>query len=70
VAAWNGLPAVAIAGITSANVDEVLATGLRAVAVSSAVCAAADPAAAAAAIKRRMEGAAGAAAAARPQILQ
>ncbi len=31
------LPAVAIAGITPENVDEVMATGLRAVAVSSAV---------------------------------
>jgi thiamine-phosphate pyrophosphorylase len=58
VAAWNGLPAVAIAGITAANVDQVLATGLRAVAVSSAVCSAPDPAAAAATIKRRMEPAA------------
>lgn len=54
IAAWNRLPAVAIAGITAANVDEVLTTGLRAVAVSSAVIAADDPAAAAAALKRRL----------------
>src|SRR5205085_1676762 len=31
------IPAVAIAGINETNVDEVLATGIRAVAVSSAV---------------------------------
>ena len=37
------IPAVAIAGITLANVDEVLATGLRAVAVTAAVIGADDP---------------------------
>ncbi|HZK79902.1 MAG TPA: thiamine phosphate synthase, partial [Humisphaera sp.] len=42
VAETISIPAVAIAGITAANVDEVLATGLRAVAVSSAVIAATD----------------------------
>ena len=37
------IPAVAISGITLANVDEVLATGLRAVAVTAAVIGADDP---------------------------
>ena len=37
VASQITIPAVAIAGITAANVDEVLATGLRAVAVTAAV---------------------------------
>jgi thiamine-phosphate pyrophosphorylase len=46
--------AVAIAGITAANVDEVLATGLRAVAVSSAVLRADDARAAAAELKARL----------------
>jgi thiamine-phosphate pyrophosphorylase len=36
------VPAVAIAGITASNVDEVLATGVRAVAVTSAVVSAPD----------------------------
>ena len=48
------VPAVAIAGIDAGNVDEVLATGLRAVAVSSAVLSSDDVRAAAAAIKRRL----------------
>ncbi len=37
------IPAVAIAGITAANVDEVVKTGIRAIAVTAAVCAADDP---------------------------
>jgi thiamine-phosphate pyrophosphorylase len=37
------LPAVAIAGINEQNVDEVLASGIKAVAVTAAVCAADDP---------------------------
>ena len=41
------LPAFAIGGITRANLPEVLATGFRRVAASSAVTAAADPPAAA-----------------------
>ena len=48
------LPAVAIAGITAQNVDEVLRTGIRAVAVSSAVVGAPDPRAAAAELKSRL----------------
>lgn len=45
------IPAVAIAGITAANVDAVLATGVRAVAVSAAVLGADDVAAAARELK-------------------
>lgn len=48
------IPAVAIAGITAANVDQVLATGIKAVAVSSAVCGQEDVRAAAAEIKHRL----------------
>ncbi len=55
VAAEIRLPAVAIAGITEANVDEVLATGLRAVAVTSAVLASDDPRAAAESLRKKLE---------------
>ena len=48
------LPAVAIAGITEQNVDQVLATGIKAVAVSAAVCAADDPRAATERLKRKL----------------
>jgi thiamine-phosphate pyrophosphorylase len=48
------IPAVAIAGITRENVDEVLATGLRVVAVTAAVTQADDPRAAAAALKAKL----------------
>jgi thiamine-phosphate pyrophosphorylase len=48
------IAAVAIAGIHAANVDEVLATGLSAVAVSSAVLSAADVRAAAAELKDKV----------------
>jgi thiamine-phosphate pyrophosphorylase len=48
------IPAVAIAGIHAGNVDEVLATGLRAVAVTSAVLSAPDVRAAAAELKRKL----------------
>jgi thiamine-phosphate pyrophosphorylase len=50
------IPAVAIAGITEQNVDEVLATGIRAVAVSSAICCADDPRAAAARLREKLTG--------------
>ena len=43
VASQITIPAVAIAGITAANVDEVLATGVRAVAVTAAVLDCDDP---------------------------
>lgn len=48
------IPAVAIAGITEQNVDEVLATGIKAIAVSSAICCADDPKAAAARLKAKL----------------
>jgi thiamine-phosphate pyrophosphorylase len=54
VAEQISIPAVGIAGITAENVDEVLATGLRAVAVTAAVTQADDPRAAAAALKTKL----------------
>jgi len=48
------IPAVAIAGITAANVDEVLETGIGAVAVTAAVISAPDIRAAASQIKERI----------------
>lgn len=50
------LPAVAIAGITAANVDEVIETGIRAVAVTAAVLGCDDPRAAAAELKAKLTG--------------
>ncbi|MGH7176364.1 MAG: thiamine phosphate synthase [Tepidisphaeraceae bacterium] len=54
VAGTISIPAVAIAGITAQNVDELLGTGIRAVAVSSAVISADDPRAAAKSLKDRL----------------
>jgi thiamine-phosphate pyrophosphorylase len=51
-------PAVAIAGINAGNVDEVLATGIRAVAVGAAVLGVQDVRAAAAELKQRLVNAA------------
>jgi thiamine-phosphate pyrophosphorylase len=48
------IPAVAIAGITADNVEQVLATGIRAVAVSSAIFCTDDVKGAAAEMKRRL----------------
>ncbi len=48
------LPAVGIAGIDETNIDMVLATGLRAIAVTACVAGAADPQAAAARLKARL----------------
>lgn len=48
------IPAVAIAGITATNVDEVLKTGIRAIAVTAAICAADDPRKAAEELKKRL----------------
>lgn len=48
------LPAVAIAGISSGNVDQVLATGIRAVAVTAAVAGCEDVRGAAAGLKRKL----------------
>jgi len=59
VAATVPIPAVAIAGITPDNVDEVLAAGITAIAVSSAVIASDDPRAAAEGLKRKLVSAAG-----------
>jgi thiamine-phosphate pyrophosphorylase len=49
------IPSVAIAGITVENVDEVLATGVRAVAVTAAVAGCPDAQAAARRLKDRIE---------------
>lgn len=54
VAANLPIPAIAIAGITLQNVDDVVKTGVRAIAVSSAVIAADDVRAAARAIKDKL----------------
>jgi thiamine-phosphate pyrophosphorylase len=54
VASEVTIPAVAIAGITIGNVDEVLATGIRAVAVTAAVIGADDPREAARTLKRKL----------------
>ena len=54
VAEAISIPAVAIAGITEENVDEVVATGIKAVAVSAAVCGADDPRAAAARLRQKL----------------
>jgi thiamine-phosphate pyrophosphorylase len=53
-AAGLPIPAIAIAGITPSNVDEVKAAGIPAVAVSSAIIAAPAPRAAAARFKRAL----------------
>ena len=55
VAQAISIPAVAIAGINEQNVDEVLATGIKTVAVSSAICSADDPQAAAARLKAKLK---------------
>jgi thiamine-phosphate pyrophosphorylase len=49
------IPAIAIAGITASNVDEVRASGIRAVAVTAAVIGAADVRAAARDLKSKVE---------------
>jgi thiamine-phosphate pyrophosphorylase len=48
------IPAVAIAGITEANVDEVISTGIRAIAVTAAVVGCDDVKGAAARLKARL----------------
>jgi thiamine-phosphate pyrophosphorylase len=48
------IPAVAIAGITESNVDEVLASGIKAVAVTAAVAGCDDPKSAAQRLKKRL----------------
>jgi thiamine-phosphate pyrophosphorylase len=54
-AALPHIPLVAIAGINALNVDEVLATGVNAVAVTSAVLSARDVRAAARELKTKIE---------------
>ncbi|MDB5322533.1 MAG: Thiamin-phosphate pyrophosphorylase, partial [Phycisphaerales bacterium] len=49
------IPTVAIAGIDEANVEEVLASGVQAVAVTAAVAGCDDPAGAARRLKARFE---------------
>jgi thiamine-phosphate pyrophosphorylase len=56
VASVITIPAVAIAGITAANVDEVIGTGVRCVAVTAAVLDRDDPRKAAAELKARLVG--------------
>lgn len=56
VAAEIRVPAVAIAGITVENVDEVAATGIRAVAVTAAVMESENPQEAARHLKKRLLG--------------
>ncbi|MGB0766077.1 MAG: thiamine phosphate synthase [Phycisphaeraceae bacterium] len=41
--AWNGLPHLAIGGITPDNIDELVEAGCRGVAVSSAICSTQTP---------------------------
>jgi thiamine-phosphate pyrophosphorylase len=54
VAAEIAIPAVAIAGITGANVDEVIGMGIRAIALTAAVLDCDDPRKAAAELKARL----------------
>ena len=54
VAQTISLPAVAIAGISEQNVEQVLATGLKAIAVTAAVAGSDDPQAAAARLKKML----------------
>jgi thiamine-phosphate pyrophosphorylase len=48
------IPAVAIAGITEQNVDEVLASGMKSIAVTAAVAGCDDPRTAAARLKAKL----------------
>ena len=48
------IPAVAIAGITETNVDEVSATGICAIAVTASITASDDPRAAAERLKKKL----------------
>jgi thiamine-phosphate pyrophosphorylase len=54
VAREISIPAVAIAGITEQNVDEVLASGIKAIAVTAAVAGADDPRDAARRLKEKL----------------
>ena len=48
--AWDGLPHLAIGGVSASNISELVTAGCRGVAVSSAICSAQDPAYATAAL--------------------
>jgi thiamine-phosphate pyrophosphorylase len=54
IAAKKFRPAIAIAGITEDNVDQVLATGIKAIAVTAAVVGCDDPRAAAERLKKKL----------------
>ncbi len=54
VAAMHSVPAFAIGGIQSENLNQVLATGFKRVAVAGAILKASDPLASAAAMKRQL----------------
>lgn len=41
--AWDGLPHLAIGGITPNNIDQLVEAGVNGIAVSSAICSASDP---------------------------
>ncbi|HXE51656.1 MAG TPA: thiamine phosphate synthase [Tepidisphaeraceae bacterium] len=55
IATEIAIPAVAIAGITAANVDDVIATGVQAVAVTAAVLDSDDPRRATAELKEKLQ---------------
>ncbi len=61
---WPAMPHLAIGGIGSHNVEEVLAAGARGVAVSGAICGAAEPGEAAARLRAAVDAAAASRAAA------
>jgi thiamine-phosphate pyrophosphorylase len=52
---WDGLPHLAIGGITSANIGQLVDVGCKGVAVSSAICSAKDPAAVAAQLREALD---------------
>ena len=54
VAQHVSIPTIAIAGINEQNVDEVLASGIKAIAVTAAVCASDDPRGAAERLKKKL----------------
>jgi thiamine-phosphate pyrophosphorylase len=56
-ASATSLPAFAIGGITLDNVDQVLACGMKRIAVGNAICAADDPQRVAAELRRRLDAA-------------
>lgn len=56
VASEIRIPAVAISGVDATNVDEVISTGIRTVAVSSAVIGADDPRDAVRSIRQKLQG--------------